>query len=68
MPRRKDVFSQGVGKPSEGREKGQKEQSLTLEERRLRQDLSLSKGERQKGVSPAYAAGKKVEEQERRRH
>lgn len=33
-----------------------------------RQDLSLTKGERQKGVSPAYAVGKKLEAQERKRN
>lgn len=36
----------------------------TAAERTLHQDLTLSKGEREKGSSPAYAIGKKVERKE----
>lgn len=38
----------------------------TAVERTLHQDLTLSKGEREKGPSPAYAIGKKVERKENR--
>lgn len=38
---------------------------ITAAERALNQDRILNKGERDKGVSPAYAMGKKVERKER---
>lgn len=63
MARRKDIS------PKEDRnEAGVKrihDTGITDTERKLRQDLSLSKGEREKGASPAYAIGKKVVRKER---
>lgn len=64
MARRKDIASS----ESERNEAGVKRidnTKITVAERRLNQDLTLSKGERDKGVSPAYAIGKKVERKER---
>jgi hypothetical protein len=64
MARRKDISSK-----EDRNEAGVKRidnTKITAAERTLNQDLTLSKGEREKGASPAYAIGKKVERKEKR--
>jgi hypothetical protein len=65
MARRKDISSEDAKLIPSGA-KPIDNTKITATERRLHQDLDLTKGERTKGVSPAYAEGKKVERKERK--
>ena len=66
MARRKDISSEEAQHIPSGA-KPIDNTKITAAERALHQDITLTKGERNKGVSPAQAIGKKVERKERKR-
>jgi hypothetical protein len=64
MAKRKEMFSEEEKRTESGVKRLEDTTDPALE-RRLHQDLTLSKGEREKGASPAYAMGKKVQRREK---